>query len=291
MSSEQRTGALYIFLSVCGYSLLPIWVKTIQASGMNSLDIVLWRFVLAAPIFWLIVSRMRGGDSARPLPYMRLIGMGTLLMIAATAAVWGLERLPAGPYVVLFYTYPALVAILSALLGERLSGRGWAALALTTVGIVLTVPDFGVGLSDSDLTGVLLALINALVVAFYFILSSRLLRGHTALARASATSVTGAMLALIVLLPLRGGAALPQGAETWLSIVALATLSTVLPVFFMNAGIQKVGAPRAAILGTVEPLLTALLAAIFLGEQMLPVQLVGGAFILASVLLLQTQRR
>ena len=61
----------------------------------------------------------------------------------------------------------------------------------------------------------------------------------------------------------------------------------MLPVFALNAGIQKLGATRAAIIATFEPVLTAVLALIFLGEVMLPIQWLGGAVIIASVILLQ----
>jgi drug/metabolite transporter (DMT)-like permease len=82
----------------------------------------------------------------------------------------------------------------------------------------------------------------------------------------------------------------PDHPQVWLNLFALVVVSTVFPVFFLNAGIQKVGPARAAILGTVEPLLTIILAAVFLGERLQPVQLVGGAFILASVVILQLSR-
>lgn len=42
--------------------------------------------------------------------------------------------------------------------------------------------------------GVLLAIINALIVSVYFIFNNRLLRGHSAMAQASAWSVTGSFL-------------------------------------------------------------------------------------------------
>jgi drug/metabolite transporter (DMT)-like permease len=52
-----------------------------------------------------------------------------------------------------------------------------------------------------------------------------------------------------------------------------------------------VGAPQAAILSTVEPLLTLVLATVLLGEILALRQWLGGALILTSVLLLQLQGR
>ncbi len=308
----QRDGMLLILASVTGYSMLPVFIKALQVAGLNPLDIATWRFALAAPLFWLMVRVLRTPVSSRSLPRWRLLAMGTLLAMAAVATFWGFERIPAGTFVVLFYTYPAIVAILSALMGERLPLVGWGALVLTTIGIVLTVPDFGQGIGNDNLVGVLLALFTAFVVAIYFILSGRLLRGHTALGAASAWSATGALLSLIILIPFRAAqvqgnflihlgeiafsmpllaAQRANGAELWLRLLAIATVSTVLGGFFLTVGIQKIGAARASIIGTVEPILTLIFARVFLGEEMLPVQLIGGVFIVASVLLLQLGNR
>ena len=81
---------------------------------------------------------------------------------------------------------------------------------------------------------------------------------------------------------------LPQSQDVWLHLVGLALVSTLLPIFALNIGIQKLGPTRAAIFGTIEPLTTSLLALIFLGEVMQPIQWLGGLVIVVSVILLQT---
>jgi drug/metabolite transporter (DMT)-like permease len=308
----QRNGMFLVLASVTGYSMLPVFLRALQNAGLNSLDIATWRFALAAPLFWLMVRALRWPAGDKPLPRWRLMAMGTLLAIAAVATFWGYERIPAGTFVVLFYTYPAMVAILSAFMGERLPPAGWGALVLTTIGIVLTVPDFGQGVGNDNLVGVLLAFFTAFVVATYFILNGRVLKGHTALGAASAWTTTGALLFLLILIPFRAlqmpgnfwdhlgtitfsmpllAAERPNGMELWLRMLAIATISTVLGGFLLTVGIQKVGAARASIIGTVEPILTLIFARIFLGEAMLPVQLIGGAFIVASVIVLQLGSR
>ncbi|MCC6804494.1 MAG: DMT family transporter [Anaerolineae bacterium] len=292
MQHNQRDGFLLITLSVIGYSCLPVFTKNLYALGVAPLDIGFWRFFLTVPIFWAIVvarGRRVFAANAKPLPRLRVMAMGTLLGFAALAAFFGLERLPAGTFSVLFYSYPALVALIEAALGERLSSQAWLALGLTLAGVALTAPDFSAGFSGDNLPGILLALADALVVAVYMTASSRLLRGSSDIARGSAWAVTGALV-VIAVLALGRGLALPQGAA-WVQLAALALVSTVLPVFGLNAGIQKLGATRAAIIATFEPVLTAVLAMIFLGEVMQPMQWVGGALIIASVILLQARRR
>lgn len=290
MDRTQREGFVYIVLSITGYAFLPVIVRLLQAAGMHPLDIATWRFVFAAPALWLLIAALRLAAPAQPLPRGRLLLLGLLLSIAAMTAFFGLQRLPAGVYVLLFYSYPAMVAVIAALLGERLSRRAWAALALALTGVALTVPDFGAGLSGEAWMGVLLALLNALAVAVYFVFNNRLLRGRSGLAHASAWVITGALGVMLTLALARPVNAAPDAAS-WFYLVALALVCTVLPVFTLTTAIQKLGASRAAIAGTLEPVLTIVLAALILGEVVQAGQLFGGALILTSIVLLQSAPR
>lgn len=290
---SARQGFIYVALSVIGYSTLPVWTFYLLNSGLEPLSIAFWRFLLAAPSFWLMTAvTRRAADSTAPrLPWRRLFVAGTLLSGAALCAFYGLQRMNAGTYVVIFYTYPAITAIIALFLGERLSRWGWFAIGLTLIGVALTAPDFSEGLRGDNAIGVILALINALIVATYFTLSSRLLSGKlttiSQTARASALAVSGA-LSVMTLFAITGAFVLPQG-DQWLLLILLAAISTVLPVFSLNVGIQTVGPTRAAVFGTFEPLLTAVIAWIFLSQAMLPIQWVGGLVIVVSMILLQTR--
>jgi drug/metabolite transporter (DMT)-like permease len=289
MDRNQRIGAIYILLSVTGYAFFPVLARKLQDTGMPSLDIATWRFIFAAPLFWLLVWLRGAPASPTRLPRYQLLGTGSLLSIAALCAFFGLERIPVSTFIVLFYSYPAMVALFSAIQGERLPLLSWIALGLTLVGVALTAPDFSAGLSGANAVGVMLSLVNALVVAVYFMLSSRLLRGQTNLVRASAWSVTGACLVFLALVLFRP-ISWPNSRDAWLGLLGMASFSTVLPIFFLNSGIQKLGPTMASMMGTIEPVLTTLLAVLLLNETLQEIQLLGGALIVASLVLLQVRR-
>lgn len=280
---------IYPVLAATGYAFLPIFTKNLLASGMDPIDLVAWRYLIAVPIFWGIALARPVAPLARPIPRRRVLVLGTLLALAGITAFVGLQFLNAGTYVVLFYTYPTMVALIGLFMGERLSLTGYSALALTGVGIILSAPDFSSGFSGEALPGVILALLNALIVAIYFLWSGRMLRGTSSL-RGGAWTVTGTLVFMLAVAPF-GGVTVPSTPSAWLNLVLLATVSTVLPVFALNAGIQRLGAARASIVSTFEPLMTATLAMIFLGEQMAAVQWIGGLCIVASVIVLQLRRQ
>ncbi|MDQ8145991.1 MAG: EamA family transporter, partial [Gemmatimonadota bacterium] len=74
-------------------------------------------------------------------------------------------------------------------------------------------------------------------------------------------------------------------------IIALLTVgSTVLPGVFFMQGLVRLGPVRTAIISSVEPFLTAVLAAVVLGQPLTWATLAGGAAIVGAVALLQTRR-
>ena len=294
--SEQREGLLLIILGNLGYAFLPIFTGGIYAiSEFNPTDIAIWRFIFATPIIWLIIAFREQRDpvlkvkSKQPMPVIKLMLLGTFYAIAATSAFAGLQYIPASTFVVLFFTYPAMVAILGLFMGNRLQPVGWIALALTLIGVVFTVPNFSFS-GENFALGFAIAMINALAVALYFLLLNRVMRGVTAYGRASAFVITGTLLVLFLTIPFFG-LRLPSSPQLLALIAGLALVSTAIPIFFVNIGIQKLGAGRAAIVSSAEPVLAIILAIIFLGEQVLLLQWIGAIIIVSAVVLLELSPR
>lgn len=293
MTASQRTGILLLVLSAAGYAFMPILTKWAFERGIQPLELLTWRFIIAAPAVWVIVlfaawraTPQQTTQKTERLPVVSLLLLGGLFALASLTAFYALQRLPASTYTVLLYTYPAVVALLLLLMGDALSRRGWLALALTLVGVALTVPNVASALSGGDTVGLLMALGNGSQYALYIVLSSRVLRGRTALLTASALSITGSLLLMLVL-ALINGLRVPTIGDVWLIYLLLALVCTVLTNVCFYAGMQRIGAGQAAILSTLEPVLVLVLAFLILRETMLPIQLVGGALILASAVLLQ----
>jgi len=288
MTKDQRDGLLLILLAASGYAFMPTLVKTIYAhSTLEAMDVALWRFIFATPLIWLMVtvrSKSQAEKSKEKMPVKNALILGFIFSWAALTAFLGLELLPASTYVVLFYTYPAMVVILSSFLGEPIQKLAWIALGMALFGVMLTVPDFTEG--ALDMLGVVFSLVNAAVVAIYYLVSKRIFSNVTDVFRATGYTVTGALCTLLVLIPMRG-IQIPPNIETWLSLIAIASFCTIMPVFSVNQGIQKIGSSQAALISTVEPVLSMAVAVILLSEIILPIQWLGAGLIIASVILLQ----
>jgi drug/metabolite transporter (DMT)-like permease len=106
----------------------------------------------------------------------------------------------------------------------------------------------------------------------------------------SALVMTGAAASLGVRAVFTGGVDLDFGASGWFWLACIAVVSTVVAMLAFFAGLKRTGPSTAAILSTFEPVVTAALATLVLGETLTPVQLVGGALVLSSVAVLELRR-
>lgn len=292
MSLQFRSGLLLILSAATGYAFLPSLVRAIyERSELQPMDIAVWRFAIAIPLVWLALAwKKRGAETRLGIARWRPLSLGVLYAASVLAAFVGLQTIPASIYIVLFYTYPTMVALLSVLLGVRLSAWAWLAVGLTLLGVLLTVPNFFSDAQSLAADGIALALLNAASVAVYYLLSERLLRRAQDLALSAAWLISGCGLTIFALLPFQGLRA-PQDVTTWLLLALLASLCTAYPMFALNAAIQRLGPSLASLFSTVEPVLGIILAALLLAERILPQQWLGAGLIVAAVLLLALSSR
>ncbi len=294
--NNSRTGFFWVIMAAVGYACLPIFTRSIYAhSSLIPTDIALVRFLLATPAIWLLLllrRQLQGSYTTKrshPFPPWRQAFLGFIYAGAALSAFSGLQYVPASLYVVLFYTYPAMVTIISRLLGERIPRAGWIALACTLIGVFLTLPDFSI-IEPEMVLGILIALLNALLVATYFIVVGKLTRRGAEPMLGTAYVITGTLVILALVSPLVGGFSLPATPSVWGLLIGLGIISTALPILFMQIGIQQIGAPVASIISTFEPVLSMTLAMLILGETILATQWLGAAFIVTGVIILQSTR-
>ncbi len=293
MTRREREGFLWIMLAAAGFSVMPTMVKlTYLHSTFEPIDIAIWRFVLAAPIMWALVLYSRRSTAVKAneeLPVTRLLVIGVFIATAVFAAFFALERLPGSTYIVLLYAYPAMVALMSRLLGDKIHARTWFALGLALVGVALTVPNVATA-AETDAVGVGLALLNAAIIAIYYLLTRRALDGVVDVSRASAVMMISTFIIMIMLILLRG-LQFPQNPLTALMLIGIGVFGTVLPVFGVNIAVQRIGAAQASLASTVEPIMSMIVSMLILSEVILALQWAGAALILASVVVLQLRPR
>lgn len=286
--SADRRAAVQVLVSACAFGSLSIGVTLATAAGVSLIALMAWRYAIASPLLVLAAggpARVRIAPS-RAAALLLLGGGGQTLItyLSFSSLAW----LSAAQLGFLFYTYPAWVALTQAVRGaEKLDARRATALALSFAGIGVMVGMPGTG--TIDWRGVALALGAALVYGIYIPIMRVLQKEHP-VAPPSAYSKIGASLAFLMLSVSDQSFTWRLSPEAWMTIGALAVFSTVLPSVFFLMGLIRLGPVRVAIVSTVEPFLTGLLAIVVLGQPLTWPTVVGGGLIIGAVVMLQFRR-
>jgi drug/metabolite transporter (DMT)-like permease len=79
----------------------------------------------------------------------------------------------------------------------------------------------------------------------------------------------------------------PYPIHVWGLILYVGVVGTLIPFGLYLEGINRIRATRASITSTLEPILAAVFAYIFLDETMERLQILGGWMVIAAIVLLQ----
>jgi len=291
-------GAGLIILAAACFGTLGPLSRFAGEAGVDSLTLVTWRAALGAGLVTAFIVGRMAVAGVRPRSLRSLPARDRWFMLAAAvantalnlAAFIAFERITIALTLLVFYLYPAGVALASALwFGERLDRTSIGALVVSLIGMALVVAGAG-SLGNIDALGVALAFLAALTQAF-FVLAARHGFARVPGPQAAALTMSGAAaLYVLIAVPLGSIGALAQPLASWASLwpVALAgSIGAGIPTMCFILGIRRLGPSRAAILATLEPVVGVGLAAWLLAEQPTILQLVGGVLILVAAVLLQ----
>jgi drug/metabolite transporter (DMT)-like permease len=285
MGVSAPRATLLVLVSACCFGSIGVLSTLAINGGARLIDVLFWRYAIAA-VLLVVVS---GGLAAVRLPRRRALELSFLAgggqAAVAFTTLSALKYIPVASLVFLFYTYPTWVAVISATRGvERLTPARVAVLAISLAGIGLMVGLPGSGALHP--AGVAFALGGAVLYALYIPMINRIGTG-LAPAVTSAFAAGGAAVVFLVAALAQG---VPRVAFTplgWAAILALAVVCTVLAFIIFLRGLAVIGAVRTAIVSTVEPFWTALLASVVLGQQLTPRTYAGGVLIAIAVIALQ----
>lgn len=277
---RRLIGILLIAISAASFGTLAIFGRFAYEDGMDIYTVLFLRFGLSAS-FMTVILILRKEHFPRGSILAQLVGMGALGYVGQSFSyLTAIKYASAGLVALLLYLYPIFVAILSVIfLHEKPTRVKTIALAIAFIGTLLTV-----GPAGGQWTGILLAIAAALIYSIYIIVGTNVMKHVSAVQ--SSTVIFASAGVVYGLLTFINGAHFPAGSSGWLTMLGIIVVSTIIPVVTFLAGLERVGPTNAAMLSTLEPVVTVLLAAWLFGEKLLPIVLLGGGLILAAVILL-----
>ena len=283
---RELSGFILVIVSACGFGLMALFDHYARAGGANTETMLFLRFGIAGAVLaGIMLVRRERWPRGRLL--LILVFLGAVLYVGEAQCYFhGIRHAPSGLIALLLYLNPAMVTLASRLLfNERITPPRVLALALAMIGLALTIridgPD-DAGQVQTTVTGIVLGVGCAVIYATYLIIGSRVIRQAGALPAATIVVLSAAcaylMLAVIV------GLEWPKAPRGWGGALGLALFSTVIGITAMLAGMRRIGAVRASTLATIEPVVTTVVGATLLYEQLLPIQIVGGALIIVAAI-------
>jgi drug/metabolite transporter (DMT)-like permease len=285
-----------IALAVAGaiaFSGKAILAKLMYRHGVDAVQVLFWRMLLALPMF--LALAWWAGRGKRPLTrrdWIAVIGLGFCgYYLASLLEFMGLQYVTASLERLILYLNPTLVLLMSVIwLRVRVSARQAAAIALSYVGVLIV---FGQELrfeGSNVMLGAALVFASALSYAVYLVASGQVVKRLGALRLTGMATSVACVFAIAQLFVLREpSAALVPLPVIWLSL-ANAVFTTFAPVLMVMMAIERIGAPLAAQCGMVGPMSTIVLGVVLLGEPLTGWVIVGTLLVLTGVWLLAKWR-
>jgi drug/metabolite transporter (DMT)-like permease len=307
----RALGVLLVILSACSFGSGPLFAKPVYAAGLDWMTLLAWRFGFAAVASWIwLLSRPADRRALRGLSRRRvllLLGLGMLYVTNSGTYFAALETVPASLAALIVYMYPALVAVLALRWGRGLAGRRpWSALAIASIGVLCALGGIRAA-GAPPLAGLVLAVASPIIYSFWIIASARLAGERPRVADAlppeaveaaeetdpgpaAALMISAAAVVYFVAATVTGRPTNPFAVPpaAWAGLLGVGLVSTAIAMQAFYAGTKRIGAAQAALVSTVEPVWTITFATLLFGETLGGLQLLGGALVIAGVIIAQT---
>lgn len=207
------------------------------------------------------------------------------VVINQTLFLGGLALTSAHVAAILITSIPVFALAAAIVLGkERATLSKVAGIALAGAGALLVVGGQGVEGSEGSFLGTLMLIGNCLSYALYLVIS----KPH--MARLAPTAVIARMFAVgtVVMLPIAARSLLRENwshipVSAWIGLLLVVLGPTVAAYLLSAWALRHAESSLVAAYTYVQPVLTTILAAMFLGERMEAIVLVAAAMIVAGV--------
>ena len=288
------SGIVIALIGAICFSTKAIFVKlAYRDTEVDAVSLLALRMIFSLPFFLVtafVSSSKQSNVRFTPRQWIYIAIIGCLgYYVSSLLDFLGLQYVTAGIERLILFTYPTLVLLMSALIfKEKIKPIQWVALAITYAGLVIAFlgeVDFQVEQNKNFVLGSVLIFICAFTYASYIVGSGRLIPMVGA-SKFNSYAMSFASMGVLIHFFISSEVSLWSFTPTvYYYGVLMAILSTVIPSYLVVQGIKRIGSDNAAIVSSVGPVSTILMAYFFLNEEIFLLQIVGTVMILMGVLL------
>ncbi|MBS4194453.1 EamA family transporter [Bacillus sp. FJAT-49870] len=282
-----------VLLAALLWGAIAIFVKQLSFYGFTEMEIVSIRvtfaFLWLLPFVLFMKNKRQIAIQFKHLWYF--IGTGLCSIVFFNWAYFkAINMMSISIAVMLLYTAPAFVVVLSALfLKERLTKKKMIAVFTTMIGctiIALAGKDIG---GNWTALGFIIGLCSGLGYALYTIFGKIALRNYESFIITFYTFFVST-LTLMPFFPFwKNAALLPL--EAWFYMAGLGLFPTVVAYLFYTYGLKGIESSTASILATIEPISAVVIGVTLYQEELFFTQIIGVILILSSIVIISDWSR
>lgn len=285
-------GLAMAAVGAVAFSGKAIIIKLAYRHGVDAVTLIMWRMLLALPLFVLLAWWAgRGRPPLTRRDWLAVVGLGfSGYYLASSLDFLGLQYISASLERLILYLNPTLVLLMGLLLGQRVSARQALSLAVSYAGVLLVFAHEVRFEGLQTLIGAGLVFASTVSYALYMTFSGQVVRRIGSLRLTGLATSVACVLCLLqfaLLRPLE--AAWVPVPVLWLSLLN-AVACTFAPVLLVMMAIERIGAAATAQTGMIGPLATIAMGVLILGEPMNAWVGAGTLLVLAGITMLARAR-
>jgi drug/metabolite transporter (DMT)-like permease len=282
-------GIIYAILTAFCFGIMPILTKSLYGeTGVDPFFFLMIRYLIAAILMWVYLFFYRNHT-------WQVINRATFALVLKTSCCYiivtatyfvALQFIDAAFNSLLFFTFPVFTPFLGLLFfKERLRFINVLAAIVGFLGCLMIIGGYHIKGLSGEAFGIIMGLVSGAAYAVYTLLGQKV---TVKLEPLTVITLNVTIIAVFFFM-IRGNWfwTVPHSIKVYLIAAIIAIISTILANTFYFKAIKAVGALKAGIFSSFEPLFTAVLAIIFLGERMGLTQWVGALFIFGSMVIVQ----
>lgn len=275
----ELRGVVTALLVACAFATNSALARMAYEGGSNAVSVLTVRTAIALVALLVLLRVMRLPFTLPLRQRLSALALGVLLAIYSYGLLGSIQYVPLAVGLVTFYTYPLLTALASAALGrEHLSPITLVMLLVALYGLTLVLD---LEHAPANPIGIAHALAASVTFTALLLLSDRL-RGDGDSRPITAHMLITAVIAYVAASVVTGAFALPQTQLGWIGFIGC-------PVFFsfgfiaLFEAVRLAGPVPAALVLSIEPVISALLGYLLLAQTLTSWQTVGVALVVGAI--------
>ncbi len=292
----QVSGFLFAIAGTMLFSLKSIFIKLAFMEGIDTTTLMFLRMSIAFPFYIMVLlyalrTRPTKAAELNKRNIAATVSLGFFgYYLASYLDFESLQHISAQLERLVLFTYPIIVAILSWIFfREKITIKVFISMILSYAGVgFLFFNEAGAG-NENLVKGTILVGFAAFFFSLYVVFSKTLISKLGSIIFTSIAMSSALIFIVVQFSKTREMSDLDVSPRIWLLSFLLAIFCTLIPSFLTAEAINRIGATRMSITGSVGPVFTIFIAVIFLGEDFGWEHIVGLFLVLIGVGLLRTR--